>query len=44
MSVKNFYIYFWIDEEKKKVQVIGVVYQKRDQRRQLMEMEIDMSE
>ena len=33
--VKNFYIYFWIDEEQKKVQIIGVIYVKRDQSRQL---------
>lgn len=32
---KNFYIYFWIDEEQKKVQIIGVVYVRRDQSKQL---------
>lgn len=33
--VKNFYIYFWIDEENKRVQIIGVIYVRRDQSRQL---------
>ena len=33
--VKNFYIYFWIDEERKKVQIIGVIYIKREQSKQL---------
>jgi plasmid stabilization system protein ParE len=33
--VKNFYIYFWIDEEGKTVQIISVIYVKRDQARQL---------
>ena len=35
MPVKNYYIYFWVDEANKIAQVIGVVYQKREQRRQL---------
>ena len=33
--VKNYYIYFWIDEENKKVQIIAVIYVRRDQARQL---------
>ena len=33
--LKNYYIYFWIDEEKKKVQIIGVIYVRRDQSKQL---------
>ena len=35
MMVKNFIIYFWIDEESKKVQVTAVVYGRRNQREQL---------
>ena len=38
MPVKNFYVYFWIDEGNKIVQVIGVVYQKREQKRQLKQL------
>ena len=29
--VKNFLIYFWIDEHNMKVQVTGVIYGRRDQ-------------
>lgn len=29
----NFYIYFWINESKKQVQVIAVIYAKRDQKK-----------
>ena len=36
LVVENFYIYFWIDDEI--VRVTAVVYQKRDQRRQLEQM------
>lgn len=36
LVVENFYIYFWIDD--KIVRVTAVVYQKRDQRRQLEQM------
>ena len=39
--VKNFYIYFWIDEENKKVQIIGVIYVRRDQSRQLEQIELE---
>ena len=35
VCVKNYYIYFWIDEENKKVQIIAVIYVRRDQARQL---------
>ena len=41
LPVKNFYVYFWIDEDTKKVQVTDVIYIKRDQRRQLMNMPLD---
>lgn len=37
LIVENYYIYFWID--KKVVRVIAVVYQGRDQRRQLENMD-----
>lgn len=33
--VKNYYIYFWIDEAKKEVNIIAVVYTRREQSRQL---------
>ncbi len=31
MRVKNYYVYFWIDEENSKVQVTAVIYVARDQ-------------
>ena len=39
--VKNYYIFFWIDEENKKVQIIGVIYVRRDQSKQLEQMEME---
>ena len=41
LIVKNFYIYFWIDEEGKKVQVTDVMYAKRDQAKALDEMPLE---
>ncbi|WP_044391488.1 type II toxin-antitoxin system RelE/ParE family toxin [Mesobacillus subterraneus] len=41
MPVKNFLVYFWIDEDYVKVQVTAVVYGKRDQVHQLSEMDTD---
>lgn len=41
MPVKNFLIYFWIDEENSKVQVTAVIYGKRDQLKQLSQMDIE---
>lgn len=35
MSVKNYLVYFWVDEAAKKVQIIGVIYGRRDQRHSL---------
>lgn len=35
LTVKNYLVYFWVDEAAKKVQVIGVVYGRKDQRNQL---------
>lgn len=37
MPVKNFLVYFWIDE----VQVTAVIYSKRDQLKQLSKMDIE---
>ncbi len=39
--VKNFYIYFWINEEGKTVQIMSVIYVKRDQARQLESLDIE---
>ena len=41
MPVHNFLIYFWMDEEHLKVQIIAVVYGKRDQLRALSQMNIE---
>jgi len=41
MPVKNFLIYFWIDEENSKVQVTAVIYGKSDQLKQLSRMEME---
>ncbi len=40
MPVKNYLIYFWIDETMHKVQVTAVVYGKRDQMQQLSQMSL----
>jgi toxin ParE1/3/4 len=37
--VKNFLIYFWVDDENMRVQVTGVIYEKRDQLARLAEMD-----
>ena len=34
-AVKNFLIYFWVDDVNKKVQVVAVISEKRDQLEQL---------
>ena len=39
--VKNFLVYYWIDEEYNKVQVTAVIYSKRDQINQLKNMEMN---
>ena len=39
LIVKNFYVYYRIDEEAKKVYVLNVVYNKRDQLRILAKMD-----
>ena len=39
MRVKNYYVYFWIDRDKSKVQVTSVIYIARNQTAQLELME-----
>ena len=39
MIVKNFLIYFWIDEENDKVQGMAIIYNKRDQIKQLQNLD-----
>jgi toxin ParE1/3/4 len=39
MPVKNFLVYFWVEESAKRVWVTAVVYGGRDQREQLRQME-----
>ncbi|MBS4007436.1 MAG: type II toxin-antitoxin system RelE/ParE family toxin [Clostridium sp.] len=41
MPVKNFLVYFWIDEENSKVQVTAVIYGKCDQINQLSQMNME---
>lgn len=41
MRVKNYYVYFWIDEENSKVQVTSVIYVARDQAAQLILMQME---
>jgi len=41
MSVKNFIIYYWIDEEKKKVQVMAVLHGLQDQQKHLAKMDME---
>lgn len=38
MSVENFLVYYWINEEKKIVWITAIVYARRDQLRVLLEM------
>ncbi len=41
LPVKNFLIYFWIDDANMKVQVTAVIYGKRDQLHQLSQMNME---
>lgn len=41
MVVKNYYVYFWIDEEHDRVQVTAVIYVARDQSTQLALMNME---
>ena len=38
---KNFYVYFWINEETKCVYIMNVIYGKRDQLKQLAKMKLE---
>ena len=38
IRVKNYYVYYWIDEINRKVQITAVIYVKREQVRQLIGM------
>jgi len=40
LPVKNYLIYFWVDETTKEVHVTGVIYARRDQRHQLSNINI----
>ena len=40
MRVKNYYVYFWIDEDNHRVQITSVIYVARDQAAQLELMEM----
>lgn len=44
MVVKNFLVYFWIDDENLCVWVTAIVYSRRNQRQQLEQMEPGKSE
>ena len=39
--VKNFLIYYWVDDENNRVQVTAVIYSRRDQIRQLSNMDME---
>ena len=41
IRVKNYYVYFWIDEDNNKVQVTSVIYVARNQAEQLKLMELE---
>lgn len=41
LPVKNFLVYFWIDEDNIKVQIIAVIYEKRDQLRRLSQIDME---
>ncbi|RKI37001.1 type II toxin-antitoxin system RelE/ParE family toxin [bacterium D16-51] len=41
LPIKNFFIYFWIDEDNIKVQITAVIYSKRDQLQQLAKMHME---
>ena len=41
LPVKNYLVYFWVDEETKKVQVFGIIYGRRDQRHQLSNLDMN---
>ncbi|MFU9936736.1 type II toxin-antitoxin system RelE/ParE family toxin [Fannyhessea vaginae] len=38
IRVKNYYVYFCVDDSRKEVQILAVIYVRRDQTRQLEEL------
>lgn len=40
LPIKNYLVYFWVDEVAKKVQIIGIIYGRRDQRHQLSNLDM----
>ncbi len=40
-QVRNYYIYYWVDEAAGKVQILGVIYVKMDQSRQLSLLDLE---
>ena len=38
IRVKNYYVYFWVDENRKEVQILAVIYVRRDRTKQLEEL------
>ena len=38
IRVKNYYVYFCVDESRKEVQILAVIYVRRDQTKQLEEL------
>ena len=38
IRVKNYYVYFWVDENKREVQILAVIYVRRDQAKQLEQL------
>ncbi|MBE6812786.1 MAG: type II toxin-antitoxin system RelE/ParE family toxin [Ruminococcaceae bacterium] len=40
MPVKNFLVYFWVNDELKEVHITAVIYGRRDQREALKQMDI----
>lgn len=41
LPIKNFLVYFWIDEHNLKVQITAIVYERRNQILQLSQMDIN---
>lgn len=39
--IKNFYVYYRIDENTERVYILNIIYQKRDQLKMLAEMDFD---
>ena len=42
LPVKNFFVYFWIDEKDMKVQITAGIYAKRNQIYQLSQMDMEL--